>query len=113
MLTIYGIKNCDTMKKTFKWLDANNVKYEFVDYKKTPPTSELLESFLANAPLDVVINKRGTTWRKLPDDVKTSVNDTTAIRLMQDNPSIIKRPIILHQQSMTVGFNTEYLESLI
>lgn len=105
MIKIYGIKNCDTIKKTLKWFDSQSVSYEFIDYKKTPPTKELAQSFLAENAWETVINKRGTTWRKLDETVKANMNAEHAIPLMMDQPSIIKRPIIESNNNFFVGYD--------
>jgi Spx/MgsR family transcriptional regulator len=102
--TLYGIKNCDTMKKAFKWLEANNINYEFHDYKKSGLPEDLAKDWLASEGWEQIINKRGTTWRKLDDDVKNSMNDTQALAVMLDNPSIIKRPLMIKDGEITLGF---------
>ena len=83
------------MKKTFQLLEGEGIDYEFVDYKKSTPTEALLKGFLANADLDELINKRGTTFRKLTDQEKVQLEDVSAaIPLMMENSSMIKRPIV-------------------
>jgi arsenate reductase len=94
MLTIYGIKNCDTMQKAFKWLDAKKIKYEFHDYKVSGIDKVTLELWLKHFPINKLINLKSTTYRELPDKEKESItNKTKAIQLMMKNTSIIKRPI--------------------
>ena len=105
MILIYGIKNCDTLKKTLKWFDAHSVQYQFVDYKKEPPNQALAESFLSAHSWETIVNKRGTTWRKLDDTTKQNMNQAHAITLIQEQPSIIKRPIIVHNGNVVVGFD--------
>lgn len=112
MITIFGIKNCDTMKKTFAWFNDNNVAYEFQDYKKQPPSKAFANSLLAQHSWDTVINKRGTTWRKLDDETKANMNDSNAIELMQQQPSIIKRPIIESNGQYFVGFDVKQFKKL-
>jgi len=95
MLTVYGIKNCSTMKKAFEFLDQAGVVCQFFDYKKQSPALDVLHSWIDQLGLDVVINKRGTTWRKLTDEQKSQAEQIdTAIALLQAQPSMIKRPII-------------------
>ncbi|AGA76445.1 Spx/MgsR family RNA polymerase-binding regulatory protein [Echinicola vietnamensis] len=108
-LTVYGIKNCDTMKKTFKFLEENEVAYEFVDYKKTPPTPSLLEAFLEEVPLDKLVNKRGTTYRKLTDDEKAKMDaESTAVPILVANSSMIKRPVMVYPDgTVLLGFQKE------
>jgi len=107
MIKIYGIKNCDTMKKTFQWLDDNAIAYDFHDYKKIGVDDEFLTRAIEQHGWETIINKRGTTWRKLSDAEKYAVNDATALQLAKSNPSIIKRPLIEHSQGIIVGFDDE------
>ena len=94
-IKVYGIKNCNTMKKTFQLLDNEGISYEFVDYKKQKPTQGLLEDFGKKAGLDQVVNKRGTTYRKLSEDQKAALETkATAFSLIMENSSMIKRPIV-------------------
>lgn len=106
-ITIYGIKNCDTMKKAFKWLEAQGLDYVFHDYKKLGVDEETLTSWCDAAGWDVVLNKRGTTFRKLPDEDKLNLDDAKAIGLMVANPSMIKRPVLEDGGNVLVGFNPD------
>ena len=107
--TIYGIKNCDTMKKAFKWLEANTVGFTFHDYKKQGIDEDILRDAIKQHGWESVLNRRGTTWRKLPDDVKEAMDDVAALRVAAENPSIIKRPLFGHQENITLGFkDAEY-----
>jgi len=109
---IYGIKNCDTMKKAFKWLDAQGISYEFQDYKKEAPSKEQASQWIELLGWENVINKRGTTWRKLDDTTKESMNNEQAITVMLDNPSIIKRPLIEHNDQTLLGFKEADYQAL-
>ncbi len=113
MITLYGINNCDTIKKTKKWLEENKAGYEFHDYKKLGCPADLAQTFLAQLELSKVINSRGTTWRKLPESARENLNNESAIALMQDYPSLIKRPILDIDGQWVVGFDTEKLSTLI
>ncbi|QDH77642.1 Spx/MgsR family RNA polymerase-binding regulatory protein [Echinicola soli] len=108
-LAVYGIKNCDTMKKTFKLLEEEGVAYEFVDYKKTPPTAKLLEVFLEKVPLAQLVNKRGTTYRKLSEEEKDGMDEaSTAIPVLVANSSMIKRPVMVYPDGdVLLGFQKE------
>jgi Spx/MgsR family transcriptional regulator len=112
MTTIYGIKNCDTMKKAFKWLDENGVAYEFHDYKKSGADEVILRAAIKQHGWENVINRKGTTWRKLSDDVKASMDETAAIQTALDNPSIIKRPLLLRGNKTTLGFQAAAYQSI-
>lgn len=95
-ITIYGIKSCDTMKKAFKKLEALGVDYEFYDYKKQGIDADSVQRWVGTLGIDKVLNKRGTTWRKLSDEQKATADtdENAAIELLLANTSMIKRPII-------------------
>lgn len=105
MIKIYGIRNCDTLKKTLKWFEANNVEFQFIDYKKQPPEEPLARAFIDAHGWETVINKRGTTWRKLDDETKNAVTDETAVSLIMQHPSMIKRPIIEQDGTFLIGYD--------
>jgi len=104
-IQIYGIKNCDTMKKAFAWLDTNNVAYNFHDYKKSGVDETVFQRAIDQHGWEAVINKRGTSWRTLPDSVKSTTSDQNAIKLALDNPSIIKRPLLYLDGDTYLGFD--------
>ncbi|PCJ24566.1 MAG: ArsC family reductase [SAR86 cluster bacterium] len=112
MTTLFGINNCDTIKKTKKWFDDHNVDYQFHDYKKLDCSEQLIKQFLEHFSYQELINTRGTTWRKLPDSVKSSLDRKSAITLMHEQPSMIKRPLINSEGSWLLGFNEKQLEDL-
>ena len=113
MITLYGIGNCDTIKKTRRWLDQHQHDYQFHDYKKLGCDAELAAIFLARFELDEVINKRGTTWRKLPETVKNSLDSDSAAELMIENHSIIKRPILKIGKQWVLGYDEKKWQALI
>ena len=113
MIKIYGIANCDTMKKARKWLENNHLDYEFHDYKKHGVPEKNLKQWVKKAGWDVVLNKRGTTWRKLSDDIKDNIDESTSIKVMIENPSAIKRPILENSDTLLVGFNEEEYKTLL
>ena len=106
-VTLYGIKNCDTVKKARKWLDDHSVSYTFHDFRVDGINKTLLNHFLKQIDLEVLINKRGTSWRKLSDTEKEFKNKTQAIELMLNNPTIIKRPVLDTNKKIFVGFKDE------
>ena len=112
MLAIHGIKNCDTMKKAFVWLDSHGVAYDFHDYKKLAPTKAQLTEWCRAAGWETVLNRAGPTFRKLPDEAKADLNQTKAIALMQSNPSMIKRPILQTGSALEIGFKPERYAAL-
>lgn len=111
-IKVYGIKNCNTMKKAFDFLESKGVFYEFIDYKKQKPTEDLLNKFLAKTTLDTLVNKQGTTYRKMDDSQKIALeNEETAIPILTKNSSMIKRPVITYPDgSLTLGFDPEKIE---
>ena len=111
-MIIYGIKNCDTMKKAFNWLSKNNISYVFHDYKKSGIDRETIKGWLKHFAIDQIINTKGTTWKKLSDNEKDSIQDEAkAIKLMIENPSMIKRPILMFNHSFLLGFKEEEWEN--
>ena len=108
-IKVYGIKSCDTMKKTFGFLEEKGVRFDFEDYKKKELTPELLEGFLAKTSLEFLVNKKGTTYRKMDDSQKLALEkNETAIPVLIENPSMIKRPLITYSDgSLTLGFVPE------
>lgn len=104
---IYGIRNCDTMKKTFSWLKENNIEYEFHDYKKAGIDKAVLLDWISAVGWETLLNRRGMMWRKVPQKIKDSIDENSAITLMLDTPSIIKRPVLRAGNRIEVGFNPE------
>ncbi len=105
---LYGIPNCDTVKKARVWLDQQGRAYTFHDYKKEGADPERIAHWIAVAGLDVVVNRKGTTFRALSDAEKAAAADShTAVALLVQQPSIIKRPIVEHPGGVLVGFKEE------
>jgi len=102
---VYGIANCDTIKKARNWLKDHQIEYQFHDYKKLGTDKNQLAGWLQELGWEKLINKRGTTWRKLDDETKSSMNNDAAIEVMLDNPSIIKRPLLVINDKIILGFN--------
>lgn len=112
-LTIYGIKNCDTVKKALNWLDLNGVHYNFHDYKKLGVDEKILLKFIKKFGWQKVLNSKGTTFRKLKECEKPS-SELQAIELMKKQPSIIKRPILDAPSAQILGFDiVEYEKALL
>ena len=112
-LKVYGIKNCNTMKKAFDFLESKGQSFEFVDYKKQKPTADLLQSFLSKTSLGSLVNKQGTTYRKMDDRQKEALEKVeTATPILIENSSMIKRPVIVYADgSLTLGFDEKLIES--
>lgn len=113
MLTLYGISNCDTVKKARTWLDAQGIAYEFHDYKKKGVSREKLDQWLHQLDWEKLVNRSGTTWRKLPDEQKSAVTDAdTAAKLMLAHTSVIKRPLLEDTDGKVIalGFSEKEFE---
>jgi len=112
-VTIYGIKNCDTMKKARAWLDAHGVAYAFHDYKTAGIERAQLEAWAHEVGWETLLNRAGTTFRKLPDKDKDGLTEKKAIALMLDQPSMIKRPVLDLGARRLVGFTPEAYENAL
>ncbi|MDO6515045.1 ArsC family reductase [Neptuniibacter sp. 2_MG-2023] len=109
MITMYGIPNCDTIKKARKWLEANQIEYRFHDYRKDGLDETQLKNWVSELGWETLLNKRGTTWRQQPEEIKDTINEASAISLMLEYPAMIKRPLIDTGSVRLVGFkDTEY-----
>lgn len=104
MITIYGIKNCDTCRKALKWLDAEAIAHRFHDFRADGLAPEDVTRWVDAAGWETLLNRRGTTWRKLPDADKDGVDEAKATSLMQANPTLIKRPVFDLGGEIVVGF---------
>ena len=112
MITIYGIKNCDTMKKAMKWLDTHNIEYHFHDYRKDGLDETLLRRWISALGWEPLVNRRGTTWRKLPESDRENIDEAKAMQLMLANPSLIKRPVLSMDDRFHVGFSDSDYQQL-
>ncbi|MFT5502430.1 MAG: arsenate reductase [Gammaproteobacteria bacterium] len=109
---VYGIKNCDTIKKARKWLDTQSIDYRFHDYRTDGLDQQLLSNWVDQLGWEALLNKRGTTWRKLPDTIKENIDQKSAIQLMLENSAIIKRPLLVRGEDLVLGFDeSRYLET--
>ncbi|QHE92349.1 ArsC family reductase [Pandoraea fibrosis] len=105
---LYGIPNCDTVKKARTWLDEHGVAYDFHDFKKAGVNDALLSTWLAQVPLTTLLNRKGTTWRKLsPEQQAAAADESVARTLMIENPSLIKRPVLVANGKVSVGFTPD------
>ena len=111
-VTLYGIKSCDTVKKARKWLNDHSVPFTFHDFRVDGINNALINNILKQIDIEILINKRGTSWRKLSDKEKNIKNKTKAVDLMLNNPTIIKRPVLDVNKKYFVGFNDEVYKSI-
>ncbi|MFC1545955.1 ArsC family reductase [Pseudomonadota bacterium] len=109
---MFGIANCDTIKKARKWLEAEGIDYQFHNYKKEGADPLLLKQWCQTEGWETLLNRRGTTWRKLPDEVKNGVDELLAINLMLESPSMIKRPVLIVDDVIEVGFSADRYTNL-
>src|ERR1700744_2522007 len=113
MIAIYGIKNCDTMKKARAWLDAHKIPYRFHDYKTDGVEKAKLDYWVAQMGWEALLNRAGTTFRKLPEADGLDLTEKKAIALMLAQPSMIKRPILEADGNIAAGFRAEQYEKLL
>lgn len=114
MIEIYGIKNCDTMKKALRWLDDNKIEYRFHDYKKEGLEESAAKAWVNQLGWENVINKRGTTWRKLDKETRNSMDNEKAVNAIVNQSSMIKRPLLIKDDTIHLGFNADkYAQTLL
>jgi len=112
MIEVYGIKNCDKIRKTQKWLSDNEIEFEFFDLIKEPLSREELDEFVYRVGLDTLINKRGMTWRKLGLKNK-DLSDDELFEQLLDNQTMIKRPVLINGEAMLVGYDEDAFETFV
>ncbi|MCA6379750.1 MAG: ArsC family reductase [Cytophagales bacterium] len=114
-MTVYGIKNCNTVKSAIDWLNKNKVEFEFHDYKKSGITAEKLSAWSKQVGWENLVNKRGTTWRQLPEaDQKKVTHEKAAIALMLEKTSVIKRPLIEEKgKVILLGFDGDMYKKVL
>ncbi|MFZ5594082.1 MAG: ArsC family reductase [Pseudomonadota bacterium] len=112
MATVYGIKNCDTVKKALAWLDDHGITYQFHDFRKNGLDEQLLREWVKELGWEALLNRRGTTWRRLPEPDRENLDEARAIRLMLAQPSVIKRPVLDVGTSRHLGFGVTDYERL-
>lgn len=113
MVILYGIKNCDTVKKARHWLDANQISYQFHDYRVDGLSDTLLEQFIDTLGWEEMLNRRSSSWRQLSDAQKTNLNAQTARQLMQQLPTLIKRPVLDTGTELIIGFSAQRYRDIL
>lgn len=109
---LYGIKNCDTVKKARKWLDENNISYRFHDFRVDGLSANQLQDWLAKTDLTTVINKRSTTWKQLSKADQDALMDGQGQAIVLANPTLIKRPVLEHQGDVNFGFKADLYQTI-
>ncbi|WP_286232582.1 ArsC family reductase [Thalassotalea sediminis] len=112
MTTLYGIKNCDTVKKARKWLDEQNITYQFHDLRIDGLDNNQLQLFVEKSSWDTLLNKRSTTFRNLADDIKANLSDSVASEQVLLQPTLLKRPLLLINDELHVGFKKEKYQEI-
>lgn len=113
MITVYGIKNCDTVKKALKWLADHDIAYKLHDYRVDGLDLKFLTQAEVQFGWEALVNKRSTTWRNLDENIKKTLDKTTALSVLAEQPTLIKRPIILQANVALIGFDAgEYAKAL-
>jgi Spx/MgsR family transcriptional regulator len=112
MTTLYGIKNCDTVKKARSWLDTHKVDYQFHDFRSDGLSETKVKTWLKTLGLETLVNKRSTTWKELDDATKAAFSDSTAVPIIVANPTLIKRPVLETTSETRVGFNAADYQTL-
>ena len=112
MITLYGIKNCDTIKKARNWLTDNGIEYKFHDVRADGIDAASIEQWIEQAGWETVLNRRGTTWRKLESSVQESNNRDNVSALLAEHPAMIKRPVLDIDGRITIGFKAENYQSI-
>ena len=113
MFTLYGIPNCDTVKKARNWLEQHGVAYQFHDYKKAGIDAATLKRWSKELGHEQLLNQRGTTWRKLEESERSSLTESKAIKLMQAHPAVIKRPLLDTGKRLLLGFDAGAYQDLL
>ena len=107
MNTIYGIKNCDTVKKARAWLESKKIEYHFHDYRVDGVSEKQIKQWIAELGLEAMVNKRSATWKELDEKTKASLNEKTAVKVFLEFPTLIKRPLLDNGKLRYVGFKEE------
>lgn len=110
MTTLYGIKNCDTVKKARKWLDANGSDYTFHDFRIDGLSAEQVQSWVESLGWETLVNKRSTTWKQLDESTKAALNNDSVIEVILESPTLIKRPLLDIDGAISVGFKAAEFE---
>ena len=112
-LTLFGIANCDTVKKAKKFLEAQNVLYQFHDFKKSGLNIETIQQWLQQVPLATLVNKRSTTWRQLSEEQKHQLLENGDLQLLVDYPTLVKRPVLVTPDTILVGFKESDYQAIL
>ena len=113
MITLYGIKNCDTIRKARRWLAEHGIEYRFHDFRGDGISEAMLAPWIGELGWEQLLNRRGTTWRRLPETERNSINRDSAMRIMLAQPAIIRRPVLDTGKTRHIGFSDEAYTALL
>ncbi len=113
MIFLYGIKNCDSVRKARKWLEANGVEFQFHDFRRDGLDTSRLQDWIAQTGWEKLLNHRSATWRQLPGDEKTDLDERKAVMLMLQHPTLIKRPLLDDGSHLLIGFHQQSWQTLL
>jgi len=111
-MILYGINNCDTVKKAKNWLETHNINYQFHDFRKQGLDANTINRWLQSVSWDKILNKRSTSWRNLDPSIQQTVNETNIVDLLIENPTLIKRPVMDVNDTITLGFNSDTYQGI-
>lgn len=111
-ITLFGISQCDTVKKAKTWLEKQNINYQFHDFRKQGIDETLVKAWLQKVPMEKLVNKRSTTWRQLDDAIKNNLNLTNAAEVLTSHPTLIKRPVLVTKSTIEVGFSNDLYQQV-
>ena len=111
-MILYGISNCDTVKKAKNWLETHNIDYKFHDFRKQGLDANTINQWLQSVSWDKILNKRSTSWRNLDSSIQQTVNETNIVDLLIENPTLIKRPVMDVNDTITLGFNSDTYQGI-
>ncbi len=112
MITVYGLKNCDTCRKALKWLAAENIAHDFIDIRAETPDTKTIRGWIKAAGLETLVNKSSTTWRSLDQSQKDGLAEASATDLLGEHPTLIKRPVFVSGENVIVGFKDAQKQAL-
>ena len=112
MVILYGIKNCDSVKKARAWLTEHNVQFKFHDFRSDGLTDSIIDNWLKRTEWELLLNRRGITWRHLDASVKEAINPANIIDVLLEYPTLIKRPVLNYEEIVTIGFNSDIYEAI-
>ena len=111
-MILYGISNCDTVKKAKNWLETHNIDYQFHDFRKQGLDANTINRWLQSVSWDKILNKRSTSWRNLDPSIQQTVNEKNIVDLLIENPTLIKRPVMDVNDTITLGFNSDTYQGI-